>query len=213
MAAAKKIRRRDPEATRADILTVATEEFANHGYNGARVDQIAQETATTKRMIYYYFGSKEGLYLEVLENVYRQFRTLENEVDLDGLDSVDALRKLAEFIYDHHSAHPNFIRLVQIENINRAEHLQRSLQTAELKGSSVSKLEALLKKGIDQKLFRSDLDAIDVSIMVYSFSTFQVANRHTFKQVYGRDMLDEKLHDKYRKLAGDMIVETMTAKA
>src|SRR5438067_13812457 len=114
---------RDPQRTRAEILEVATSEFANNGYAGARVDEIAAKTRTTKRMIYYYFESKQGLYLAVLERAYATIRSLEQEVDVEHLDPVQAIRQLAALTFDHHESHPDFIRLVSIENIHGAEHL------------------------------------------------------------------------------------------
>src|SRR6266480_827955 len=114
-------RRRDAQRTRRDILDVARHEFAERGYSGARVDHIAARTRTTKRMIYYYFGSKEQLYIEVLERAYATIRSLEREVDVEHLDPPAAVRRLAEITFDHHEAHPEFIRLVSIENIHNAE--------------------------------------------------------------------------------------------
>lgn len=119
-------RQRDAERTRAEILDVATGEFADRGYDGARVDEIAARTRTTKRMIYYYFGSKEGLYVAVLERAYQGIRALEQQLDVDHLDPARAMRALAELTFDHHESHPAFIRLVGIENIHHAEHLRTS---------------------------------------------------------------------------------------
>src|SRR5271156_3529378 len=111
-------RTRDPERTKADILTVATKEFASHGLSGARIDTIAALMRTSKRMIYYYFGSKEGLYLAVLEKVYGDIRSVEQELDLANLPPTDAIRRMIEFTFDYEEAHPDFIRLVSIENIH-----------------------------------------------------------------------------------------------
>ncbi len=116
-------RSRDRDRTQAEILDVATREFAEHGYSGARVDEIAERTRTTKRMLYYYFGSKEGLFVAVLERAYAAIRAAEREVDVEHLDPVAAIRALAELTFDHHEAHPDFIRLVSIENIHRGEHM------------------------------------------------------------------------------------------
>src|SRR3954452_21006580 len=125
-ATAQQDRTRDADRTRAEILEVATHEFADLGYAGARVDDIAAKTRTTKRMIYYYFGGKEGLYLEVLEGAYRRIRALEQELDVEHLEPVAALRRLAEMTFDHHEQHPDFVRLVAIENIHYAKHLSSS---------------------------------------------------------------------------------------
>src|SRR5690348_5848489 len=131
--AAQAEHQRDPERTRAEILEVATREFAENGYSGARVDEIAEQTRTTKRMLYYYFASKEGLYTEVLERAYSDIRAAEQSVDVEHLDPLAAIRRLAELTFDHHEAHPDFIRLVSIENIHRAEHMRASGRFADLK--------------------------------------------------------------------------------
>ena len=124
---------RDAERTRAELLAVATEVFAEAGYSGARVDEIAERTRTTKRMIYYYFGGKEGLYLAVLENAYRGIRDAEQKLRVDHTDPVEAIRRLAEVTFDHHIAHDAFIRLVSIENIHRGEFI-RQLRELEADG-------------------------------------------------------------------------------
>jgi AcrR family transcriptional regulator len=110
--------KQDPAGVRKNILAVAMAEFAANGLSGARIDEIAAKTNTSKRMIYYYFGDKEGLYGRVLEEAYRQVRAGEQELDLEHLPPVEALRKLAEFTFDHHSRNPDFIRIVMIENIH-----------------------------------------------------------------------------------------------
>ena len=116
---------RDSERTRSELLAVATEVFAEQGYSGARVDEIAERTRTTKRMIYYYFESKEGLYLAVLEQAYLGIRAAERSIDVDHTDPIKAVRRLAELTYDHHITHQAFIRIVAIENIHRGEFIRR----------------------------------------------------------------------------------------
>jgi AcrR family transcriptional regulator len=203
-------RRRDAERTRAEILRVATAEFADNGYSGARVEQIAARTSTTKRMIYYYFGSKEGLYLRVLEEAYALIRHAEQQLDVTHLDPVEALRSLAESTYEHHTTHREFIRLVSIENIHRAEHLENSRSIRALNATAVATLRTVLTRGVRHGLFREDIDALDVHMMISAYSCFHVANRYTFRALFERDMLDEGRHAHYRRLVGDMIVATMT---
>jgi AcrR family transcriptional regulator len=202
-------RRRDRERTRAEILDVATEHFAEHGYSGARVDEIAEQTRTTKRMLYYYFGSKEGLYTEVLEHAYTQIRAAEQEVDVEHLEPVAAIRRLAELTFDHHEAHPGFIRLVSIENIHRAEHMRASGRFADLNTPAIDLIAAILERGRD--VFRRDADAIDVHMMISAFCVFRVANRHTWETIFGRDPLDAALRERYRRMLGDMVVDYLTA--
>lgn len=203
-------RRRDPERTRDNILQVATVEFAANGFAGARVDRIAELTRTTKRMIYYYFASKEGLYLQVMEAAYAMIRRVEQELDVGGLDPADGLRALAEFTYDHHTSHRDFIRLVNIENIHRAEHIEKSAVIHDLNSTAIETLDDVLHRGIAIGQFRTDIDALDLHAMISSYCLFPVANRYTFRTLFGRDMLDPARHDYYRRLVGDMIVATMT---
>ncbi len=138
---------RDAARTRAEILDVATSEFAAHGYHGARVDEIAALTRTTKRMIYYHFGGKKQLYIAVLERAYVRIRSAEREVRVDNLDPLTALRRIAEVTFDHHEAHPDFIRLVSIENIHNAEHVKELVALVDLSGPVISLLDDILERG------------------------------------------------------------------
>jgi AcrR family transcriptional regulator len=139
-------RRRDAERTRTEILDVATHEFAERGYNGARVDEIAARTRTTKRMIYYYYGGKKQLYLAVLERAYAQIRTAEQAVNVDHLDPVAAIRRLAEITFDHHEAHPDFIRLVSIENVHHAEHVTELASLVDLSTTAIDLITRILRR-------------------------------------------------------------------
>ena len=141
------VRVRDAARTRAEILDVATAEFAAHGYHGSRVDEIAALTRTTKRMIYYHFGGKKQLYIAVLERAYARIRSAEREVSVDNLDPVTALRRVAEVTFDHHEAHPEFIRLVSIENIHNAEHVKELVTLVDLAGPVISLLDDILERG------------------------------------------------------------------
>ncbi|GAA5030970.1 TetR/AcrR family transcriptional regulator [Microbacterium fluvii] len=208
-AAADPVRRRDPERTRRDILAVATTEFAANGYDGARVDEIAAQTQTTKRMIYYYFESKEQLYLRVLEGAYQVIRELEQTLDVAHLEPVAALRRLAEATFDHHTTHRDFIRLVSIENIHRAEHMATSAALTDLNQTAIATLSEVLRRGVADGVFRDDVDALDVHAAISSYAFFHVANRHTFGVLFGRDLLDPSRHDHSRRIAGDLVVGLM----
>jgi AcrR family transcriptional regulator len=197
---------RDAERTRSEILDVATSAFAAHGYHGARVDDIAALTRTTKRMIYYYFGGKKQLYIAVLERAYARIRSAERKVKVDDLDPLTALRRIAEVTVDHHEAHPDFIRLVSIENIHNAEHVRELVTLVDLSGPVISLLDHILDRGRADGLFRSDVDAIDVHMIISAFCFFRVANRHTFGAIFGRDLLEPARHDHYRTMCGDMVV-------
>jgi AcrR family transcriptional regulator len=204
-------RTRDADRTRAEILDVATAVFADQGYSGARVDEIAARTRTTKRMLYYYFGSKEGLYLAVLERAYAGIRELEQQVDVEHLAPAEAMRQLAEITFDHHEAHPDFIRLVGIENIHRAEHLARSAVLDRLASPALEVLSGILERGRAAGVFRDDVDALDVHMVISAFCVFRIANRHTWKTIFRRDMLDPARRVRYRRLLGDLVLEYLTA--
>ncbi|WP_239453223.1 MULTISPECIES: TetR/AcrR family transcriptional regulator [Microbacterium] len=196
--------------TKDDILEVATAEFAANGYAGARVDEIAARTRTTKRMIYYYFGSKEGLYLAVLERVYAQIRRVERGIHVEEMAPAEALRTIAHATYDHHTTHEAFIQLVSIENIHRAEHLRQSQTILQENATAITLLQEVIARGVADGTFRDDVDAVDVHMVISAYACFHVANRHTFAAIFGRDMLDPSLQDSHRRLLGDLVVATMT---
>ncbi|MFI5891733.1 TetR/AcrR family transcriptional regulator [Actinoplanes sp. NPDC051513] len=203
-------RRRDAERTRAEILTVASAEFADRGYDGARVDEIAARTSTTKRMIYYYFGGKRQLYVAALESAYARIREAEQQVSVDHLSPADAIRRIAEVTFDHHEANPDFIRLVSIENIHRAEHIARLPEIVRINTPAVLLLDRILTRGRETGEFRTDVDAIDVHLMISAFCFFRVANQHTFGAIFGRDLLDPARRSHYRQMLSDMIVAHLT---
>ncbi|WP_369138082.1 TetR/AcrR family transcriptional regulator [Modestobacter versicolor] len=205
-------RTRDAERTRADILAVATREFADQGYAGARINLIADKTSTTKRMIYYYFGGKEGLYVAVLEQAYSRIRSLEQQLDVEHLDPVEAIRELAGLTFDHHESHPDFIRLVSIENIHRAEHIARSTALTGLSTPALDVLGVILERGWAAGVFRDDVDALDVHQVISAFCVFRTANRHTFGAIFGRDLLDPAQRDHQRRMLCDLVVAHLTAR-
>lgn len=201
-------RQRDADRTRAEILEVAQREFARRGYTGARVDEIAALMRTTKRMIYYYFGSKEQLYIAVLEKAYTEVREHERLVDVEHLAPVEAIRTLAELTFDHHDAHREFIKLVAIENIHRAEHIRKSEVLANLGTPVLDLIERILEAGRASGDFdiHADADAIDVHMMISSFCFFRVANQHTFGALFGRDMAAPEHRARLRLMVGEMVV-------
>jgi AcrR family transcriptional regulator len=180
-------RTNDPDRTTADILAVATREFADKGLAGARIDEIAAATRTSKRMIYYYFGSKEGLYVAVLEDAYRRIRRIEAELHLEDLAPEDALRKLVGFTYDYQLANPDFIRLVMTENIHRGEFLAQSSSIQQLNVPAIDAVKTVYERGVKAGVFRNDVDPVDLHMSISALSFFNVANRHTFGLIFKRD--------------------------
>jgi AcrR family transcriptional regulator len=205
-------RTRDAERTRAEIIEVATREFADKGYAGARVDEIAAKMSTTKRMIYYYFGNKERLYVEVLEHAYAGIRAIEQRLDVEHLDPVDAIRQLAELTFDHHESHPDFIRLVSIENIHRAAHISRSTVLSGLANPALDVLARILDRGAAAGVFRAGVDPLDIHMVISSYCVFRIANQYTWGAIFKRDLLDPDRRDQQRTLLGDLVVEYLTAR-
>jgi AcrR family transcriptional regulator len=181
-------RTNDPERTRAEILEAATREFAEKGLAGARVDLIAEATRTSKRMIYYYFGSKEGLYVAVLESEYRRIREAEAALHLEDLPPEDALRKLVGSTVDYHLGHPDFARLVMTENVHRGEYLARSAAIRGLNVPAISSVRTIYQRGIDAGVFRAGIDPIDLHMSISALALFNITNRHTFSLIFQRDL-------------------------
>lgn len=177
--------KQDPAGVRKNILAVAMEEFAANGLSGARIDEIAAKTNTSKRMIYYYFGDKQGLYTRVLEEAYRQVRAGEQELELDHLPPVEALKLLAEFTFEHHSRHPDFIRIVMIENIHHGAYLEQSELIRLLNAGAIQKLEAICRRGRESGLFRDDVTPLELHWHISALSFFNVSNRATFSRIFG----------------------------
>jgi AcrR family transcriptional regulator len=180
-------RTNDPERTMANIIEVATLEFSNKGLTGARIDEIAALTRTSKRMIYYYFGSKEGLYLAVLEEAYRRIREIEATLQLQNLAPDDALRKLVGFTFDYQLANPDFIRLVMNENIHRGEFLARSSTIQQLNVPVINAVTSIYERGVKAGVFRKGVDPIDLHMSISALCFFNVSNRHTFALIFKRD--------------------------
>ncbi|GGD26180.1 TetR family transcriptional regulator [Aureimonas glaciei] len=199
------------EQTRSDILLVARAEFAANGLSGARVDAIAARTRTSKRMIYYHFGSKEGLYLAVLEDAYAAIRKVEDELRLAELDPVEAMRRLIDFTFDYDEAHPEFIRLVTIENIHRAEHMRQSTTLSRLNVSVIATIETILQRGKDSGIFRRTVDPIDLHMLISSFCFFRVSNQHTFGTIFGHDLADPTTRARQKALLQDAVVALLQA--
>ena len=171
----------------AGILSVATQEFASKGLAGARIDAIAEATHTSKRMIYYYYGSKEGLYLAVLEAAYRRIRETEADLHLADLEPEQALKVLVGFTFDHHQNNQDFIRLVMSENIQRGVYLAQSKLIQELNVSVIQSIEDIYKRGVKEGVFRKGLDPIDIHASISALTFFNVSNRYTFDLIFKRD--------------------------
>jgi AcrR family transcriptional regulator len=199
-------RKYDPEETKRNILDIATQEFSAMGLAGARVDAIAERTNTTKRMLYYYFGSKEGLYEAVLDKVYGDIRALEQDLHVSELEPVEGMRKLVEFTFDYHDRHRDFVRLVSIENIHGAKYVEQMKTFRSRNASAIVTIEDLLARGVASGQFRDDIDPIDLHLMISSLCFHRVSNRSTFGAAFGRDPSHPRLRAKHREMIVDAIL-------
>lgn len=204
-------RTNDPERTMAGILEVATSEFANKGLSGARIDEIAAATKTSKRMIYYYFGSKEGLYIKVLEESYRRMRAIEAQQHLEDLEPVAALRRLVEFTFDHHRGNEDYIRLVMNENMERGAYLAQSKTIQELNVPAIAAIRGVYDRGVAQGVFRPGLDPIDIHASISALTFFNVSNQHTFSLIFKNKPPSPKAAQARRASITDMVVRFLLA--
>ncbi len=198
--------KQDPEAVKVDILKVATAEFADRGLSGARIDEIAAKTSVSKRMIYYYYSDKEGLYRAVLEGVYARLRANENALDLSGLDPVAALTAITKATFDSHHALPDFIRLVMIENIHHARYMKQSDVIPALNSSIIAKLSALCEAGKAAGIFRADVDPVELHWMISAMSFYNVSNRETFSHSFGGELHTEDGQNRLRGRVVDAVL-------
>ncbi len=203
---------RDAETTRLRILDAAEQEFAEHGLSGARVDAIAARTDTNVRMIYYYFASKDGLYRAVLERAYGAMRETEKELDLDTLPPVDAIRRLTEFTFEYQQAHPEFVRLVQIENIHRAEHLSALTPIRQMNASVIETIGGILERGRRDGSFRQDAEPIGVHLLITALCFFRVANQYTLRTIFPVDPLSPELSRDHKRMLVDAVLGYLQAK-
>ncbi|MBE9603732.1 TetR family transcriptional regulator [Acetobacteraceae bacterium H6797] len=198
-------RSRAPEQTRRAIIDAAIAEFSEKGFSGGRVDDIAARTATTKRMIYYYFGSKEQLYTAVLEEKYGEMRAAEQALHLDELPVREAMIRLVEVTFDHHHNHPEFVRLVAVENIHEARHVSASPTIRGRNEAVIGTLRGLLARGQAEGVFRTGVEPFDLHMLISSFCFHRVANRHTLGAIFGQDLRNPAITARQRA----MVVESV----
>ena len=178
----------DAERTRRNILDAARAIFAEKGYSGANVSEIVAHARTTKPMVYYHFGSKEGLFAAVLEEVYAAMREIEAGLQLSGMPPAAGLRRLVEATFDYHAEHPDWVRLISIANIHDAEHIVGSVSVAARNTPVLAILDDLLARGRAAGVFRAEVDPLHLHLLMASTSFYRVSNRHTWSVIFGRDL-------------------------
>lgn len=183
---------RNPARTRLAIIEAATEEFAAFGLGGARIDAIALRAGLNKRLLYYYFGNKEDLFQAVMERAYNGIRTAERALHLGELDPVEAIRKLVSFTWNYYIAHPEFLTLLNTENLHQATHIKKSANIREMNSPLIQMLDTVLERGRTAGLFRSGVDPVQLYISIAALSYFYLSNHHTLSAIFGRDLRQPK---------------------
>jgi AcrR family transcriptional regulator len=181
-------RSRDADRSQLAILASARDEFAQRGLAGARMDSIAERAGLNKRLIYYYFGSKDDLFLAVLEGTYADIRQAEQHLHLDEVEPVEAIRRLISFTWHYYLEHPEFITLLNSENLHRAAHLKRSERIQEMNSPLVQLLDGVLERGKRDSLFRAGVDPVQLYISIASLCYFYLSNNDTLSAVFGRNL-------------------------
>lgn len=197
--------------TRDAILAAAQHEFAAKGLSGARVDAISRRARANKRLIYYYFGSKEALYLAALERVYEGLRGAERKLDLDHLEPETAIRRLIEFNFEYCRKHPELISLINNENLHQARHLRKSRKVRELHSPLVRMIEDILKRGVAKGVFRTGVDPVDLYITIAAIGYFYLSNNWTLSAIFGRNLDDRAARESRKKHNIDMMLHALRA--
>lgn len=185
-------RTRDADRTQQEILAAAMDEFAERGLGGARIDSIAERAGVNKRLIYYYFGGKDELFLAVLEQTYRDIREAERALHLELTDPADAVRRLVAFTWNHYLAHPEFLTLLNSENLHRARHLKQSKRIREMNSPLIQTLGDVLERGRRKGVFRGGVDPVHLYISIAGLSYFYLSNNHTLSTIFARDLMAPK---------------------
>ena len=201
---------KDPEANRARIVAAAIQEFAARGFKGASMDAIAARTHTTRALINYYFGSKEKLYIAVLEHVYGEIREAEGRLDLDHLEPVAAIRRIVEFTYSYYLAHEGFVRLVVAENQAKGRHLRKSKAMRTLNRPIIERLARVIERGQAAGAFRPDVDPVEIHKAIAALGMFNISNRYTFGAIFQREMGAKGDVARRREVVAEIIISYLT---
>lgn len=199
-------RQRDADRSRLTLLAAARDEFAEHGLGGARVDRIAERAGLDKRLIYHYFESKDSLFLAVLEDTYRNIRLAEQRLHLVDLPPVEAVRRLTEFTWNYYLEHPEFLTLLNSENLHRGRHLEQSKRARELNSPLIQTLADILERGRAQGVFRGGIDPMQLYISIAGLSYFYLSNNHTLSAIFGRNLLSPKARNERLSHICDVIL-------
>jgi AcrR family transcriptional regulator len=204
---------RDPEGMRLRILEAAKQEFATHGLAGARVDRIAVKAGANKRMLYYHVGKKDDLYLAVLEEAYEKIRAEERGLDLEHLAPPEAIKRLIEFTWSYFLRNPEFLALLNTENLARARHLKRSTKVKSLHSPFVEMIRTVVRRGVAIGDFQVAVDPVQLYISIAALSFFYLSNSATLSVIFGRDLLKKEARDERLDHMVGLVLAALTGKS
>jgi TetR/AcrR family transcriptional regulator, upper aerobic nicotinate degradation pathway regulator len=204
------VRAQQADQTRARILEAAVRVFTRDGYSGGRIEQISSEAESNDRMIYYYFGSKEKLFIRVLEHTYEQFNHAESLLRLDLSTPVETLRELVAFVWDYYVTHPEFVAILTIENLHKGKHAKQSSELRRLSGEAVGVLKPIIEAGQQQGLFRQDIDIKHAYLMIASLCYFYNSNQHTLSSFLGEELADRGQRQEWLAFISDLVVRGLS---
>ncbi|MGN6100298.1 MAG: TetR/AcrR family transcriptional regulator, partial [Devosia sp.] len=204
-------RKRDPERTSAAILAAAVLEFSQNGYEGARVEAIARRAGINKRMLYHYFGSKEGLYLAVLEGRYAAIRSAEQLLDLTHRDPVEGMKSLIAFTWNYFLEHPEFLAILAAENQQKARFLKQSDRIVQLNSPLIDAIRQVLGRGVETRVFKPGIDPVDLYISIAALGAFYLSNRWTLSTIFRRDLASDAALEAWGRHISDMVLASLMA--
>lgn len=190
---------------RDTILRAAATVFAKHGYEGGSIDKITRAARTHDRMIYYYFGSKETLYVEVLEQAYRHMSEAENALDVDPRMPEASLSQIIDFVWQYYLDHPEFIRLLNTENLRKGKAVARSKRAKDYSSTAISLLDRILESGLRAGHFRPDVTGRDLYLLIASMGYFYVSNRFTLSAFLGESTQSEAALEHWQSYMHDVV--------
>ena len=201
-----------PATTKANILRAATRVFARYGYDGGSIEKISTSAKSVDRMIYYYFGSKEGLFIEVLENAYRRMNEAELKLKLDTSRPLEGLNAVIAFVLSYYRKNPEFITLLNTENLQRGKHIAKSVSARQYSSPAIAIISELLQNGVAQKLFRQDISARNVYLLIAATAYFYMSNRYTLSAFLGEDLKTPEAIAAWQSFISTTVLRTVLLK-
>jgi len=203
------VRELSAQTTRENLLRAAIQVFSQYGYQGASVDKIAKAASSVDRMIYYYFGSKEGLFTAVIEEIYRQMNEAESRLQLDVADPVHALEEVIDFVLNYYRTHPEFITLLNTENLLQGRHISKAPHAAAYSSPAIGVIENIISNGQKNRLFKPDLNPLQVYLLIVSTGYFLMSNRFTLSAFLGFRVDSDQNSKQWKQFVTEVVLGTL----